>query len=241
MENKFKFFTHYKNIIFFALKRYEHNNYSIMREYFSKVFVYDISKHFVINDQSKIIDVGGSTGEFAKYLGEKFGCQVTNLDPNVEDTFWTTIKAEAHDMPFENNSFDLVLFRGVMEHIEPKKQQISLDEIYRILNNNGIGYFVIPPWYNPHAGHGLKPFHVLPFKIAKFLRNIFFKRKVKYNSLTEANLYKVTFSKMQKMILDSGFQILDMKDTHFRLHFLCKIPILREFLIPAVAFIVKKK
>ena len=38
----------------------------------------------------------------------------------------------------------------------------------------------------------------------------------------------------------SGFEIIDMKDTHLRFHFLCRIPILREFLIPAVAFIVKK-
>ena len=42
------------------------------------------------------------------------------------------------------------------------------------------------------------------------------------------------------MFFKSGFEIIDMKDTHLRFHFLCRIPILREFLIPAVAFIVKK-
>ena len=76
--------------------------------------------------------------------------------------------AEAHNMPFETDSFDLVLFRGVMEHIEPKKQQISLKEIYRVMKKDGLGYLVIPPWFNPHAGHGLKPFHIFLSKLQNF-------------------------------------------------------------------------
>ena len=127
-----------------------------------------------------------------------------------------------------------------MEHISPNYQQISLNEIFRVMKKDGFGYFVIPPWYNFHAGHELKPFHVFPFKIAKFLRNLLFKNKVKFNSFEEASLYKITFSSMKKMINIAGFKIVDMKDTHMRFHLLCKIPILREFLIPAVAFIVKK-
>ena len=108
------------------------------------------------------------------------------------------------------------------------------------MKKDGLGYLVIPPWFNPHAGHGLKPFHIFPFKVAKFLRNIFFNKKVRYNSLEEVSLYKITFRKMKKMIEKAGFQIIDMKDTHLRFHFMCKVPFLREFLIPAVAFIVKK-
>ena len=42
------------------------------------------------------------------------------------------------------------------------------------------------------------------------------------------------------MIANSGFTVLAMKDTHLRLHFLAKLPIIRETLIPTVAFIVKK-
>ena len=232
--------SHYKKLLFFALKRYEGVNYSKMREYFTEVFLYDIHKIIKINHSHKIIDVGGSTGEFAKVIGTKFKCDIVNLDPSAIKPVWKTLKNEAHEIPFEDNHFDLVLFRGVMEHIPPNKQQISLNEIYRVMKKEGIGYFVIPPWYNPHAGHGLKPFHIFPFAIAKFLRNLFFKKKVKYNSLEEASLYKITFSQMKKMINQAGFKIIDMKDTHLRFHFLCKVPILREFLIPAVAFLVKK-
>ena len=232
--------NHYNQLVFFALRRYESDNYAKMREYFASIFIKDISEHIDINSNLKIIDVGGSRGEFSKFLGENFNCDVINLEPFEQNHVWKTVHAEAHNMPFVTDSFDLVLFRGVMEHIEPKKQQISLKEIYRVMKKDGLGYLVIPPWFNPHAGHGLKPFHIFPFKVAKFLRNIFFNKKVRYNSLEEVSLYKITFRKMKNMIEQAGFQVIDMKDTHLRFHFMCRVPFLREFLIPAVAFIVKK-
>jgi hypothetical protein len=46
--------------------------------------------------------------------------------------------------------------------------EVAEVDIYRVLKKGGIGYLVIPSWWNPHAGHGLKPFHVLPFPVAKF-------------------------------------------------------------------------
>jgi hypothetical protein len=34
----------------------------------------------------------------------------------------------------------------------------------------------IPPWNNPWAGHNLRPFHIFPFKVARKLKLLFFKR-----------------------------------------------------------------
>ena len=229
---------HYKNLIFFAFKRFEGDNYSSMRNYFAKVLILDLEGYLTLNNK-KIIDVGGSTGEISKYIGENFDCEIVNLEPEPIENVWETVKGSANEIPYEDNYFDLVLFRNVLEHIPPNKQQSSLDEIFRVLRNGGFGYFVIPPWYSFHGGHHLKPFHILPFNLAKFLRNIFFKMKFEENSLDEAMLFKITYQKMYRMIKDSGFKLIDTKDTHLRLHFLTKIPVLREFTIPAIAFIVK--
>ena len=68
---KINIFNHYKKIIFFAFNRYKENNYTKMRNYFTEVFVFDIHK-FVDIKGKKILDVGGSTGEFSKYLNENF-------------------------------------------------------------------------------------------------------------------------------------------------------------------------
>jgi len=237
--NKLGLVNHYKNIFFFAIKRYEGENYKSMREYFASILVYDLKEVVDLNNK-RILDVGGSNGEFSRYIGEKYDCEIINLDPNPTKPLWETIIAPADQIPFEDEKFDLIFFRGVLEHIPPILHQASLDEIYRVLRKDGVGYFVIPPWYNPHAGHGLKPFHLLPFPVAKFLRNLFFKKKVTYSSLEEASLYKVTHSKTIKMIEYSGFKLINTLDTHFRFHILTKIPIFREFLVPATAFIVKK-
>ena len=231
--------SHYRKLIFFALRRYEGSNYAQMRNYFATILVHDLKKYISPNKKN-ILDVGGSSGEFSKYIGETFDCKILNLDPHPMNPVWDTVTSSADKMPFESNKFDLIFFRGVLEHIKPSLQQDSIDEIYRVLNTGGVCYLVIPPWYNPHAGHGLKPFHLLPFPLAKFLKNLIFRKKVLYNSLEESSLYKVTHRGTQEMIKKSGFTILDTKDTHLRLHFLTKIPIIREFAVPAVAFIFKK-
>lgn len=236
---KFNIFKHYKKLLFFAFNRFKENNYPLMRYYFAEILILDLKDSLDLS-LKKIIDVGGGTGEISKYIGEKYDCDIVNLDPEPKDSVWETIKGTANKIPYEDNIFDVVLFRNVLEHISPNEQQASLDEIYRVIKKNGYGYFVIPPWYSFHGGHHLKPFHILPFRVAKFLRNIFFKMKFEENSLEEAKLFKITFKNMSKMIVNSGFKIINVKDTHFRLHFLTKIPLIREFTIPAVAFTVQK-
>ena len=237
---KVNIINHYKNLIFFNFNRFKNDNYSKMREYLADIFLNDIEK-FIKLKNKKLLDVGGANGEFCKFLFKERRCDAINLEPFPKKVIWKkTLKGFADDMPFKNNSFDIILFRGVLEHIPPNKQQLSLNEIYRVMKKNGIGYFVIPPWYNPHAGHGYKPFHIFPYKIAKFLRELFFREKIPFKSYEEYFMFKITFRKMKNMIKKSGFEIVDTLDTHFRLHFMTKIPILREILVPAVAFIVRK-
>ena len=171
---------HYKKLLFFAFKRFKGNNYSLMRNYFAEILILDLKNYLNLSNK-KIIDVGGSTGEISKYIGEKFDCDIVNLEPHPENNVWETVKGSANAIPYEDNYFDLVLFR-----------------------------------------------------------NVFFKMKFEENSLEEAMLFKITYRKMYKMIKNAGFKLINTKDTHFRLHFLTKVPIFREFTIPAIAFIVKK-
>lgn len=231
---------HYRNLVWFNFNRFKGGNYAIMRSYFAEVFVHDIEK-FVPLRGKRLIDVGGGNGEFCRVLAEKRNCRAINLEPCAGFPAWAdTVKGMAEQIPFKEEIFDVALFRGVLEHIPPEGQQHSLNEIYRVLKKGGTGYFVIPPWYNPHAGHALKPFHILPFPMAKFLRELIFRKKILANSYDEERLYRITFSGMQKMLDKAGFSTVATLDTHFRLHFLTRIPLLREILVPAVAFVVRK-
>jgi SAM-dependent methyltransferase len=52
------------------------------------------------------------------------------------------IKADICDLPFEENSFDVVFSNHVLEHIEDDKKAMS--ELYRVMKPNGMGIMQIP-------------------------------------------------------------------------------------------------
>lgn len=240
---KLNLLNHYRRLWFFALNRYKDDNYTLLREYLAQVLIMEV-EDFMPLWNKKILDVGGATGEFCRELNEKRKCDATNLDPHryKREYAWPNTEfRHADDMPFEDNEFDLVICRGVLEHIPTEKQQESVNEMYRVTKPGGICYMLIPPWYNPYAGHGLGPFHILPFKWAKYLTELINRKKIKRNSFAEIHLYPVTFRRMQKIISKSNFKILATKDAHLRMHFLTKIPLIREVMIPAVTFILRKE
>ncbi|MBI4650446.1 class I SAM-dependent methyltransferase [Candidatus Desantisbacteria bacterium] len=238
---KINILSHYKKLWFFTFNRLKDNNYQLMREYFAEVLIEELEE-FISLENKKILDVGGARGEFCKIIFDKSKSDITNLDPYPGDVIWEkTVVGFADKIPFPDNEFDLIISRGVLEHIVHEKQQESLNEMYRVTKQNGICYIMIPPWYSPNGGHALKPFHVFPFKIAKALREFFFRNKIDAKSYSDIPLYPVSFSKMLKMIKASGFKILATRDTHFKLHFVTKIPGLREVAVLAAVFILQKK
>lgn len=52
------------------------------------------------------------------------------------------VKADICNLPFENESYDIVFCNHVLEHIEDDKKAMS--ELYRVLKPGGLGIFQIP-------------------------------------------------------------------------------------------------
>lgn len=67
-----------------------------------------------------------------------------NLDYTTADLYSpiVDIKADILDLPFEDNSFDLVFCNHVLEHIEDDHK--AMTELYRVLKKDGMGIFQIP-------------------------------------------------------------------------------------------------
>ena len=107
-----------------------------------------ISKN--IKSPQKVLNVGSGNESI---LGYKFwnyirgDYSLINLDicpgENVD------IVSDAADMPFEDNSFDLVVCQAVLEHIENPLKVIS--EIKRVLKKNGLFYCTVPFLQGYHA------------------------------------------------------------------------------------------
>jgi SAM-dependent methyltransferase len=111
---------------------------NIGNEYFDIV---DFSKY---DEQSTVLDVGCGTGRWSIYLSSKFS-NVYAMDPSkaiyaaanlTKDIPGVhLIKASAENIPFEDETFDLVISLGVLHHI-PDTQK-ALNTIVKKVNKGG--------------------------------------------------------------------------------------------------------
>lgn len=97
----------------------------------------------------KILDVGGGAGVYAFWLKE-LGHEVHLIDPspvNVEAAGKGSVnmqldsitRGEAQQLPFADESFDLVLMLGPLYHITEKEDRIkALKEVRRVLKKKSI-------------------------------------------------------------------------------------------------------
>jgi SAM-dependent methyltransferase len=67
-----------------------------------------------------------------------------NLDYITADLYSpiVDVKADILDLPFDDNSFDIVFCNHVLEHIEDDKK--AMQELYRVLKPKGMGIFQVP-------------------------------------------------------------------------------------------------
>ena len=74
--------------------------------------------------------------------------KLKNLDYTTTDLHspLADVKADICDLPFEDNSFDIILCNHVLEHIP--NDTLAMNEVYRILKPGGMGIFQIPQDYN---------------------------------------------------------------------------------------------
>ena len=90
----------------------------------------------------KVLDIGCGSGRITRKLLDK-GADLVAADISEEmlkrlkKKFrnLTTIKADIEDLPFEDNSFDVVVATFVIVHL--KDLQKAFDEVYRVLKPGG--------------------------------------------------------------------------------------------------------
>ena len=103
-----------------------------------------------IPENSKLLDVGCGTGYSMKRAIEELNCECEGVDPvpnyagvPVEDQDKIKItQAQAEELPFEGNSFDVVYSSHVLEHVRDRRK--GLQEMKRVLKPNGVIIIGVP-------------------------------------------------------------------------------------------------
>ena len=163
-----------------------------------------------ISPNQKFLEVGCGSGGVSRYIAEKYLLNVTgtDLDPeliqlareNIDDTSDVQfLEADATDLPFQDNHFDIVLSFGVMHHIPNWLD--ALREIKRILRTKG--YLVY--------------FDILYPKLTTWVGG-FFKHKYgittlqDLNSFMEKNNFSTIHSSLSKSLFLHHYEAVYRKD-----------------------------
>lgn len=101
------------------------------------------------NPNPKVLVVGGSIlGDGIEYLLLK--PKITLIESDVTFGPRTQIIFDAHNIPFPDEFFDCVIIQAVLEHvIDPQR---CVDEVHRVLNNDGLVYAETPFMQQVHMG-----------------------------------------------------------------------------------------
>jgi|TARA_B100002003_G_scaffold246867_1_gene277361 ubiquinone/menaquinone biosynthesis C-methylase UbiE len=189
---------------------------------------------------AKVLDIGSGRGGYS-YALDKNGASVVSLDldikkqPHLNKKF---VNADATNLPFKAESFDIVFCSSIIEHLKNPKDMIL--EIKRVLKKRGICYLSFPPFWSPVGAHQFKPFHYLGEKNAIRLARKFYKVRSHSSYHDEYGvLYIMTLKKAKKLIRQSGLKIKDISTRHSPIN-LAKIPFLNEFLTWHVEFLIQK-
>jgi SAM-dependent methyltransferase/uncharacterized protein YbaR (Trm112 family) len=142
------FFKQYKNPLVRFLKNIRPD---VTLNYTSKKNYRAIAESLKDNDGCKILVIGGSIdGSGIHELKQNLPKNAVLVESDVAHGPNTNIIFDSHQVPFKNETFDLVIAQAVLEHVlDPFK---CVEEIYRVLKPGGQVYAETPFMQPVHGG-----------------------------------------------------------------------------------------
>jgi ubiquinone/menaquinone biosynthesis C-methylase UbiE len=100
------------------------------RDYLTKKITRARLNEFIVNHASDLrtLDIGCANNPYKAYFKNRVGVDISSA-PNVD------VVADAHSLPFENESFDQILCTEVLEHLHTP--ELAIREMRRVLKPAG--------------------------------------------------------------------------------------------------------
>lgn len=98
----------------------------------------------------RLLEIGTGSGGIAHYFGTHLGlrCEVAAVDlvdNRLVTDGYVYQKVEGVELPFPDESFDVVITNHVIEHVGDISSQLRhLAEVRRVMRPDGIGYLAVP-------------------------------------------------------------------------------------------------
>lgn len=129
----------------------------------------------VLNSSDKssfsILNVGAATGATSEML-QRFG-EVTSLEYDkecceflLEKTGIKAINASLTELPFKDESFDIICAFDVIEHIE--NDTLAVYEIQRVLKKDGLFFLTVPAYQFLWSNHDVVNHHFRRYTLSSF-------------------------------------------------------------------------
>lgn len=152
-----------------------------------------------------LLDLGTGSGHLASYFTEQ-GANVVAADADgyryaAEAPFY---EIKGSELPFPDNSFDIVIFNHVLEHVgnRPAQKQI-LAQISRVLRPGGTLYLGVPNKWELIETHYKLPFlGALPKGVADFLVRTIRKQP-------EYDCYPLSDRELHSMVSENFGSVID--------------------------------
>ncbi|MDQ3852773.1 MAG: class I SAM-dependent methyltransferase [Thermoproteota archaeon] len=164
------------------------------------------------------LDVGAGQGKIALKLSEKTGISFIGLEPHLPMNrtitgYLTIMKGFANQIPFDNETFDVVTLVSVYEHLLPAERLASLKEINRVLKDKGIVAGQIPNMYFPIELHSKLPFQTyLPKPLAEWYLKKFSTVPWKHKGM---NWYRVGQRQLKNECSKAGFVKMEIRKADY--------------------------
>jgi len=143
-----------------VLEKLSNKKFNAKKDYaFS--FVKYLAKEFKL--QGEVLDIGAGRGEYSKPF-ESVGLNYQGIDaePEIDSIHKCDITKE--EIPFSDDSFDVVFMRYVIEHINKGEDTThTLDEIKRVLKPGGLLVLVTSDWIRKYKTFYDAFDHVSPY------------------------------------------------------------------------------
>tara|TARA_A100001011_G_scaffold400415_2_gene514784 strand:+ start:584 stop:1249 length:666 start_codon:yes stop_codon:yes gene_type:complete len=132
---------------------------------YPEIFCRYIVKNFGLKKNSNILDVGSGRGEFAEgfsFLGlNTFEIDIEENDERNKDLPFKKCDLLKDDIPFEDNFFDIIFHKSVLEHFTDP--EMIIDKMKLKLKPGGVLIGMVPDWETQYKTFYHDHTHRTPF------------------------------------------------------------------------------